>query len=295
MQWKIFKSPLNFLLYSNLLIATAAYAQVQRFRLLDHLNGLQWINHDALAVFFGTWCIYSILRLVKINDGSFRIPDPRVYQITSHQTHLLIIVTLTAILGFYYFVLLNTGSKLLLLGFSFIALGYGIPLWFGKFPLRQLPYLKSFIVPVVWGVIAVLLPAKQEGELMKPSTVLLFAERFLFVFAITVPFDIRDIANDRAQNIATLPVVLGVKRVINWAAVALLACAVVMILLTFGVQLSSISIATCSVEIFIYIIAAVLIYASQREQHDYFYSGLIDGLMILEPILLCIVSMIAAR
>jgi 4-hydroxybenzoate polyprenyltransferase len=80
------------------------------------------------------------------------------------------------------------------------------------FRLREVPLAKIFIISLVWSATCILLPVVQAGLKPHPQLLLLLiAERFLFVFAITVPFDIRDMESDRKAGLKTLPLLAGEK------------------------------------------------------------------------------------
>jgi len=101
--------------------------------------------------------------------------------------------------------------------FVFIFLGiltflYSMPVLGNKsylFKLREVPYLKIFLIAFVWSALTVFLPAIQAGEeILNVQVELLFAERFFFIFAITIPFDIRDMQADRDSGLKTIPLLI---------------------------------------------------------------------------------------
>ncbi|MBY0424525.1 MAG: UbiA family prenyltransferase, partial [Cytophagales bacterium] len=78
--------------------------------------------------------------------------------------------------------------------------------------LRDLPYMKIFSIAFVWSASTILLPmAKYPEYVAFGHWAGIFVERFVFVFAITIPFDIRDMEEDRKSGIKTIPLLLGVK------------------------------------------------------------------------------------
>jgi len=76
--------------------------------------------------------------------------------------------------------------------------------------LRNLTGLKISIVALVWASTTVVLPILNENiELLNKNIWLSFIQRFLFVFILTLPFEIRDLKFDES-TIETLPQRLGV-------------------------------------------------------------------------------------
>lgn len=77
------------------------------------------------------------------------------------------------------------------------------------FKLREIPYLKIFLISFIWSVSTILLPVIQAGnEIFTAPVILLLAERFLFIFAIAIQFDIRDMKEDRDSGLKTIPILI---------------------------------------------------------------------------------------
>ena len=108
------------------------------------------------------------------------------------------------------FMLLFTSFKVkkvsFLLVLFVISLLYVIPI--KRKSLRELPGLKSFFIAFVWTGFVVVYPLMNEHVLPLPVfNILAF---FCFFFALTIPFDIRDIQFDSPTQ-KTIPQVLGIK------------------------------------------------------------------------------------
>ena len=76
--------------------------------------------------------------------------------------------------------------------------------------LRSIPYLKIFIISIVWTFVSTTLLVIENDVHIDQNIYYLHISRFCFVFAITIPFDIRDIAID-FKNIKTIPIRFGEK------------------------------------------------------------------------------------
>lgn len=101
---------------------------------------------------------------------------------------------------------------LLALPLALISWMYSRPFMFvgGKpFALRQVPYLKLFLIALVWTLMGVCLPHLWHDMTLNRTSVVLMLMRFMFILAITLPFDIRDGVADKVQGIKTLAHVLG--------------------------------------------------------------------------------------
>jgi len=72
--------------------------------------------------------------------------------------------------------------------------------------------MKTLMIAFVWSSATVFAPALQEGQYFGYQQIaLVFAERFTFIFALAIPFDIRDIKFDVLRHIKTIPIVFGEK------------------------------------------------------------------------------------
>jgi len=115
----------------------------------------------------------------------------------------------------------------------------------------------------------------------------------LLIFAITIPFDIRDYRLDTASGLLTFPVWLGVKGAKVLALVGLAAafvCSellfvsmedVVSVRFSLGMRLSF---------ILSYLFAGGVIWRSHPHESEYFYAFWIEGTMIFQTLLVLAVS-----
>ena len=88
--------------------------------------------------------------------------------------------------------------------------------------VRKIPALKTLLIAFTWTMATLYLPYLLSNKTENLSyLILLFIERFLFVFAITVPFDIKDVEEDKKAGWETLPVILGIKNATRISYVAL--------------------------------------------------------------------------
>jgi len=110
------------------------------------------------------------------------------------------------------------------------------------------------------------------------AVAIIFLERFLFIMAITIPFDIRDVEVDSGTGLSTLPHILGVTRSKILAIILLIFAGVVtFFLVAQGVYQIDIF---WPYSIFV-VITALLIWGTRADRSDYYYSGLLDGTMML--------------
>jgi 4-hydroxybenzoate polyprenyltransferase len=145
--------------------------------------------------------------------------------------------------------------------------------------------LKLFIIGAVWAGSTVLLPILEiEGNgllnISNKETILLFFTRFLFIVAITIPFDIRDLFQDQSNALRTIPVIFGEKKSLFLCQLFLATSLILLFVYTEKLDTNFWAIA---LSIFI---SGWLILKSRWEKNEYYYFFLLDGTMILQLIIL---------
>jgi len=283
---KAFFSILDFLLFSNLFIAICAVAQSLVTYSLLKLPP----DKSVLAfVFFSTLLVYNLSMLLSKPKEPHKSPFKRVRWIFSHH-RLIISITLIAALCVIPTALLYLSFEAkLLMGFvGAIAIAYNLPFLSinqKKIGLRNLPGIKLFLIALVWSVSCVLLPIvelENDYGIAVPlsETLLLVAKRFLFICAITIPFDIRDLFQDKLYELKTIPVMWGEKKAWIFCQALLAAYLILLILFTKTINLDVIGIA---LTIFL---TGWLIFKSNLKRNEYYYFFFLDGTMILQYLIL---------
>lgn len=95
---------------------------------------------------------------------------------------------------------------------AFLSLLYAFPVVpFNKrfVTLRSIPYIKIFVITIVWSLATVLLPVVRIQQVIDIHVLLIFIERMIFVFVLALMFDICDMETDRLSGLKTIPLLLG--------------------------------------------------------------------------------------
>ncbi len=197
-----------FAVFSNIFISCCAVAfTLTTFHLL---TGELFFSPLLLLIFSGTLFIYILQRMFPGENPDVQNSAMQLW--ISRYTK-----TLWGLAGIAFFV--TTGIFLtlphleqVLLGIiGIITIAYSFPVLL-PFRLRDLGAIKYLFIALVWSLTTVFLPALHlDHNLMDQDVLFLFAERFLFIAAITIPFDIRDVRYDQQslQN-RTLPMTIGI-------------------------------------------------------------------------------------
>ncbi|NQV52081.1 MAG: hypothetical protein HQ500_02810 [Flavobacteriales bacterium] len=202
--------------YANLLVATVlASLTLSSFFLIDYLY-FRW--YVPVSVFLGSFVLYTFHRLYKIDF----IPAQQLAE--RHQWVLKHAQPMKYAMSFAVFGLMlllpnfNADTVVWLVPAGLISVGYTIPILpsqNGWRRFRDIPLTKPLIIALVVSYITLGFPVfEQMGiqALFEPGFIQRFTERFLFLIVVTIPFDLRDILNDRDAGIHTLGTEFGFKR-----------------------------------------------------------------------------------
>lgn len=81
--------------------------------------------------------------------------------------------------------------------------------------LREVPYIKTIIVAIVWSMLCVscvMVQADMYPVIVRPQHILLFTINFFFILGLTIPFDIRDMEYDKEAGVKTISHLIGVEK-----------------------------------------------------------------------------------
>lgn len=178
---------------------------------------------------------------------------------------------------------------------ALISLGYTVPVIRGtgkNIGLREIAGLKIFLIAFVVSCVTLLLPiisSRQETAYRDSEILFLFIERFLFVFAITIPFDIRDMQYDKLNMTKTIPLMVGEKNAKMISYFALLLCMAMVILHFFS---GEIKLMTGVAMIFSLLIVSVVILKSSQKRSEYYFSFLVESMMVVQTLLVVLFNLI---
>lgn len=221
---------------------------------------------------------YNFQRLLKIHV-KINLSGDRVEWIKNHKVLIYAITIFSLLSAFYFsFNFLKEVWVLFLIsgGLSFFYV-WKVPLLKGK-NLRDLPGVKIYLIAFVWVIICFLMPRIiNHGVEELKSIGLLSIAFFMFIVAITIPFDIRDVKLDE-QSKKTIPQLIGVRFSV-YLSIALLVLS--QLLLQFLIPFN------LGIWLFT-MIGVVVLYQSKNKPSELFFSGIIDGLFMLQIGLLSI-------
>ena len=289
---KYFHKSLDFILFTNLFVAFAAVAQALVFY---HLFEVKYSFLVLAFLFSATIFVYNLSVLISspknYQDSKYR----RVRWVYGHY-RLNVIVSILAVLALFpLFFQLAFNAKVLVIGLGILSFGYAVPIFNfrgKKFSLRNIAGLKLFLIAFVWAISVTLLPyfelqSQDFSAISKTNIFIITLKRFLFFAAITIPFDIRDMFQDKAFQLKTIPLIFGEKKAYLLCQIMLLFCLILLFL--FKSQGFNLNFYASAITI---VLAGWLIFKSKWERNEYYYFFYLDGTLILHYFLLLLLNFI---
>lgn len=264
----------DFILFGNIYVALGAVCLIQSTSI--QLASTNHLLFYSLLTFFATLFIYNLQRVFYSPQKDNSLLSIRRKWIFENQfsIKLLCIVGFIGVAITFFFndyKIIFYLSPLLIL-----SIAYFLPF----IKLRQNPWFKLLTLAIVWTTVTAIVPAILcNYDLLSTNLILHFFVRLTFIIAICIPFDIRDMEIDKAENIFTVSQKFGENKT-RWIAFGFMLLNVFLIVVEFRVGM-------LDEKIFIAllisaIINSVLVFMSNSKRTEYFYVVLIDGTMILQ-------------
>ncbi len=199
---------LFYLFYGNIYVALAAASMTYvNAQIIGLEASVYWL---CLFVFFTTLLAYNFQRLIRTKKTAASATSFRLFWIKENASSLRITNIISAI------ALVLIGSQLslqllfIILPSSIVSIWYVIS--YKRIPaLREVPYIKLFVIGLIWGLITLGLPYLLFPDKTKNLIPLLLIIS-TYVVLQTIPFDIRDSQLDRSLGIKTIAQKIGINR-----------------------------------------------------------------------------------
>jgi 4-hydroxybenzoate polyprenyltransferase len=267
------KSFFRFLINTNILVSFCVSSLALSSELLFYSSNYQ----ISKFVFFATLFTYNFQRIVRIKRG---IAHKRKQWTLNNLNLVYSLIVIGTIGSFYHFFLFNRNTQILIFITGIVSILYPLG-------LRKIPFCKIFIISFTWTISTMILLISENNILLNTNTYLHVISRFLFVLAITIPFDIRDIKYDHVK-LKTIPIIVGITKAKAIAIIAIFALQLVSSYqfvnynLNFGYFIAIIL--SC-------IFSAILIRKSEERKSDFFFSFWVESLSIVFYLFLAITTL----
>ncbi|MFY9310953.1 MAG: hypothetical protein WAQ28_18035 [Bacteroidia bacterium] len=262
----------DIILFGNIYIALGTVCLVQST--LIQINQSSHLPAYSVLSFFATLFVYNFQRIFYKKPLNESTSVRRVW-ISEHQ----LLIRSFAAIGF-------TGTGISVFFNDYKILVYLLPLlvlcilYFIPFiKLRKNPWLKLFTLVSVWTMVTAVVPILLSNTTFNQSAVLHIIVRFVFMVAICIPFDIRDLQLDKEDAVITIPHLTGEKNA-KWLAFAFMVLYGILVLQEYWSGMISLPVMAALVSCAIISTAIVLMSSTKRS--EYFYVAGIDGTMLLQ-------------
>jgi 4-hydroxybenzoate polyprenyltransferase len=281
---RLAKRILKFILYSNIFLALCATALVWETYLL---TSMPISLRLGVIVFFSTFFIYNVDSLLPYKFNQEGGHTPRAAWIQKNRLELIFLSLGSALsVLFLYWTAIFDLNFWFLLHLVVVAGLYSVaivPEGERYIPLRDIPLLKVFLIAYVWSAVTVQLPLMEAGkDLFAGENLLIFLRRFLFIFALTLVFDIRDLYKDKQSGTLTFPGKWGILKTKQIALGALLLYVLLAPLSMSWTATISLGLAGIG--------AGLVVWYSHQYRSQYYFLILADGMMLVQFILVWLLS-----
>lgn len=218
---------LKALIYSNLYVAlvlslltTSSYLSLAAVPLKLYV---------VLSVFFGSFLLYNFHRLYKIDFIPKDQLSVRHLWVLKHTQIMKLAMALSLFVLMLLLPSFNADTIVALIPAAMISLGYTIPILpsdKGWRRFRDIPFTKPLIISIVVTYLTFSFPVLEHlgmNAVFAKDALFGFFERTLFLLAVTIPFDMRDLKGDTDAGIETLATQFGFNKTKKVVVVSLVA------------------------------------------------------------------------
>ena len=269
------KSFIRFLVFSNILVAFCVLALALSTEIL---LGLETNYKVSQLVLFATLFAYNFQRVVRIKKGKDHI---RKDWLNRHKIVIYSIMLLGGLISAYLFFEFQRSAQIAIVVSGVLSMGY-------PFGIRKIPGSKIFIIALVWTISTMLLVLLENQIQLSKNITLHLLARFLLIFAITIPFDIRDLNFD-SKELRTIPIVFGAVKARIIAISVLFICAIIAVVQYIN---EDINFSNLLALILLYFVSSIFIAKSDVSRREMYFSFWVESLSILGYIFLLISALI---
>jgi hypothetical protein len=203
---KLFKQVLDFYIRSSLHVALCFVAL---FHVTGFYAGFKLGFNVSILVFCAVVASYNLMKygVLLLQKKQFR-----------YRAAIMVVTGFCALLLLFLSLQETLHAQLVLVSSAVLCLLYILPLY-RKHGLRFFPITKVVMVALCWVLLLVYYPAFStynsditlENKLLNSRLFIVFAAQlFLFILALCIPFEIRDLKYDEV-TLHTLPQLVGIK------------------------------------------------------------------------------------
>lgn len=277
LKMKALKNILQLILYSNIFIGVCAVALALTNQIT--VEGEIHFSNTYWFVFFSTMFTYSFLKFRGAGKGASDTSHRTWAQDHVQLSKNILLIALVAAVSFFF--MLSRQQQIIVGALALVTLFYGfvdIPLLQPARKLRDFGYLKTLFVAMVWSVTTVVVPL--SGTFVETDMlVFLLLRRFLFILALTIVFEIKDLKSDEEYQLQTIPMRLGVSNTKLLAQGILFLLMLINLVQYFFFDVVLMNMLAVNLSL---LVSILCIQPVNEDTSDGWYYWLLDGMMILQ-------------
>jgi len=257
---------MTYIIRSNLLVSLAAVSFYLTGHWLLNRNSHEVLPASIIEVFSATFIIYNLPKISKIF-------------LSKKNFFYILVLIVNIILLFIASYNIPSRQVIYLVHLGAISFLYNFPFKVSRIPFipgRSIPFLKIILIAYVWASIGSVYCGFESSLTTDKDVISVFIVQFLFIVSITLPFDIRDYVIDKNIGIKTIPGLVGIERT-RYLGYALALAYMLFASITLSSRLSFIVSG---------ILIILLIKNSGERRNEFYYTGLIDGFIIANFLLM---------
>ncbi|OFY86900.1 MAG: hypothetical protein A3F72_00645 [Bacteroidetes bacterium RIFCSPLOWO2_12_FULL_35_15] len=277
---KFLKQFSDFILFGNIYVALGAACLIQST--LVQIDSKEHLVNYSILAFFSTLFVYNLQRIFYKPQQDKSLHSIRRKWIFENQFTIksLALIGFSGVSISFFFndlKIIFYLSPLLIL-----SLAYFLP----AIKLRKSPWFKLLTLVLVWTMVTAVVPILLDASaIFTQHNLLHILVRFIFMLAICIPFDVRDLLVDAADRVSTIPHLMGETKT-RWFANTCMFIYILLIILEFISGMFNLNIFYAL--LISALINTVIVFRSNSKRSEYFYVAGIDGTMILQGVLLMI-------
>ena len=243
------------------------------------------INAFVIMIFLATVFDYNLHRYLTLTSIPESIHNRKNSWASNNFSILKAVIVISFILltCSLFFVPQNTLYIIMpLAGLTLLySLAYSKNRWNGYLH-KRIPGVKTVVLAFIWAMSTAYMVAIGFENTQTTSGIFLISiQRFAFIFAIAIPFDIRDMEVDRKSGINTIPIAFGVPGAIQISNISL----VIALLASVAGYSQTTSFVTLAAYILSVGITFIVINSKKLSLFPWYYTVILDGCVFLHGIL----------
>jgi 4-hydroxybenzoate polyprenyltransferase len=266
----------NYFVFGNIFIAICAVTMAwYTFAVFNSP-----VNYTLIAfIFFASISSYSFHSFLPTMKKEY---SEKVNWSLPRKKYFLALLIIGAAGSIFFLFFLKQDLKLILSLILFTVLYSSPKIKFEKFTFfKKFGTAKTLYLAAIWTLVTVSLPLSSMDSFNSNQSILFFANRFLLIYAICILFDLKDKEYDIQRGIKSVVTIFEEKKIHE----ILITCTILFFISSIAFYIFNKSVILISSLIIPGIILLFLLEKSKTTKSDYWFSFVLDGLMMLSPVL----------